>query len=197
MWHNLKTWLRKCHKPDNSPVLWELSVHFTRFYLPWWGGVLGLRKFISPFHRVQMMQPQNYKSHIVVLLFCVTLLCCSVTKLCLTLLWSQGLKPSRLLCPWQEYWSRLLFPSPGYLPNPGIEPSLLHWQVDSLPLSHQGSPRNIGTVVNWNHLSPYCVNPKTKEIWSAGGYRLHLFKTFRPPISSKLGCREIQNKMVK
>ena len=26
------------------------------------------------------------------------------------------------LCPWQEYWSRLPFPSPGYLPNPGIEP---------------------------------------------------------------------------
>ena len=23
---------------------------------------------------------------------------------------------------WQEYWSGLLFPSPGYLPDPGIEP---------------------------------------------------------------------------
>ena len=35
----------------------------------------------------------------------------------------------------QEYWSRLPFPSPGDLPDPG---SNLHWQVDSLPLSHQG-----------------------------------------------------------
>ena len=26
------------------------------------------------------------------------------------------------------------------LPRPGIEPCLLLWQVDSLPLSHQGSP---------------------------------------------------------
>ena len=26
------------------------------------------------------------------------------------------------LCPWQEYWSRLPLPSPGYLPNPGMEP---------------------------------------------------------------------------
>ena len=36
-----------------------------------------------------------------------------------------GLLPSRLLCPWdffrQEYWNGLPFPSPGDLPNPGIE----------------------------------------------------------------------------
>ena len=31
----------------------------------------------------------------------------------------------------QEYWSGLLFPSPGDLPNPGIEPSTL--QADALP----------------------------------------------------------------
>ena len=42
----------------------------------------------------------------------------------------------------QEYWSELLFPTPGD-PNPGIKPpllSLLHWQADSLPLYHLGSP---------------------------------------------------------
>ena len=36
----------------------------------------------------------------------------------------------------QEYWSGLPFPSPGSLPNQGSNPCLLHWQVDSLPLSH-------------------------------------------------------------
>ena len=40
----------------------------------------------------------------------------------------------------QEYWSGLTFPSPEDLPNLGIEMHLLHWQVDSLPLSTQGSP---------------------------------------------------------
>ena len=40
----------------------------------------------------------------------------------------------------QEYWSALSFPPPGDLPNPEIEPTPLHWQVDSLPLSHLGSP---------------------------------------------------------
>ena len=33
----------------------------------------------------------------------------------------------------QEYWSGLPFPSPGDLPNPGIEPGLTALQADSLP----------------------------------------------------------------
>ena len=40
----------------------------------------------------------------------------------------------------QEYWSGLPFPPPGDLPDPGIEPESPALQVDSLPLSHQGSP---------------------------------------------------------
>ena len=43
---------------------------------------------------------------------------------------------------WQEYWSGLPRPPPGDLPVPGIEPMSLvppALQVDSLPLSHQGS----------------------------------------------------------
>ena len=35
--------------------------------------------------------------------------------------------------PKQEYWSGLLFPSPGDLPNPGVEPASPAVQVDSLP----------------------------------------------------------------
>ena len=42
----------------------------------------------------------------------------------------------------QEYWSGLPFPSPGDLPNPGTEPTSPAWQVDSLPLSQQGSPES-------------------------------------------------------
>ena len=43
----------------------------------------------------------------------------------------------------QEYWSGLAFPSPGDLPDPGIELTSLvslHGQADSLPLYHLGSP---------------------------------------------------------
>ena len=40
----------------------------------------------------------------------------------------------------QEYWTRLPFPSPGNLPDPGIKPASPVLQADSLPLSHLGSP---------------------------------------------------------
>ena len=40
---------------------------------------------------------------------------------------SHGLLPSRFLCPSnfsrQEYWKGLPFPTPGYIPHPGIEPA--------------------------------------------------------------------------
>ena len=42
--------------------------------------------------------------------------------------------------PRQEYWSGLPFPSSEDLPNPRSNLCLLHWQADSLPLTHQGSP---------------------------------------------------------
>ena len=43
----------------------------------------------------------------------------------------------------QEYWNGLPFPSPGDLPNPGIESvsaASPAWEMDSLPRSHLGSP---------------------------------------------------------
>ena len=53
------------------------------------------------------------------------------------------LQPGRLLWPsdfpGQEYWSGLPFPSPGDLPDPGIEPSSPELQTDS-SLSYQGIP---------------------------------------------------------
>ena len=44
----------------------------------------------------------------------------------------------------QEYWSGLPFPSPGDLPNLGMEPRSPLLQVDSLPAEPQGKPRNTG-----------------------------------------------------
>ena len=38
----------------------------------------------------------------------------------------------------QEYWSGLPFPPLGIFPTQGSNQSLLHWQADSLPLSHLG-----------------------------------------------------------
>ena len=44
-----------------------------------------------------------------------------------------------------EYWNEWPFPSPGELPNPGIEPRSPALQVDSLPAEHKGSPR----ILEW------------------------------------------------
>ena len=40
----------------------------------------------------------------------------------------------------QEYWSGLPFPSPGDLPNPGIEPGSPTLQADALPSEPPGKP---------------------------------------------------------
>ena len=41
----------------------------------------------------------------------------------------------------QEYWSGLPLPPPGDLPDPGIKPASPAFQMNSLPLSHQRSPK--------------------------------------------------------
>ena len=40
----------------------------------------------------------------------------------------------------EEYWSGLPFPSPGYLPNPAIEPRSPALQADALPSESPGKP---------------------------------------------------------
>ena len=41
----------------------------------------------------------------------------------------------------QEYWSGLLFPSPGYLPDPGTEPRSSALQADALTSEPPGKPK--------------------------------------------------------
>ena len=78
----------------------------------------------------------------------------------------QSLSHAKLCNPWtvahqasvsmgfprQEYLSGLPFPSPGDLPDPGTESASPALQVDSLPLSHQGSPFEEIMVVNLPNL---------------------------------------------
>ena len=43
--------------------------------------------------------------------------------------------------PRQEYWSGLPFPSPGDLPNPGIEPGSPALEADALTFEPPGKPK--------------------------------------------------------
>ena len=75
--------------------------------------------------------------------------CCLIAMSCLTPLQPHGLKPARFLCPWDspgrntgECYHFLL---QGVVPTQGLNPHLLHWQEDSLPLSHQGTISRVTT----------------------------------------------------
>ena len=63
----------------------------------------------------------------------------------------------------QVYWSGLPFPSPGDLPDPGIEHVSSAWQMGSLPLNHQGNPwntRDVQKLRKWSEIlvvsPPHC-----------------------------------------
>ena len=69
----------------------------------------------------------------------------------------------------QEYYSGLLFPSPGDLPHPGIKPGSPALQADSFLLSHQGSP-----FCTYPFLFPFFAHPKpTPGIPVLVGYPPH------------------------
>ena len=78
---------------------------------------------------------------------CVTLFlilcCCLIAKSCLSLLQPHGLQHTRLLCPWdfpgKNTGVSCHFLLQGVFLTQGLNLCLLHWQVNSLPLSHQRS----------------------------------------------------------
>ena len=59
-------------------------------------------------------------------------------------LWPHGLYKQSVEFSRPEYWSGLLFPSPGDLPSPGIETRSPALQVDSLPAEPQWKCKNTG-----------------------------------------------------
>ena len=91
---------------------------------------------------------------------CVQVLCCAMLSrfscvwFFVTLCTIAHQAPLSMEFSRQEYWSRLAFPLPGDFPDLGIKPmSLLHGQVDSLPLRYLGSPKKI---FMWN-ISHSCM----------------------------------------
>ena len=63
--------------------------------------------------------------------------------------WTAGYQaPPSMEFSKQEYWSGLPFPSPGDLPNPGIEPGSPSFQADALTFEPPGKvPSKMYSVV--------------------------------------------------
>ena len=66
--------------------------------------------------------------------------------------------------PKQKYWNVLPFPSPGHLPDPGIEPISPAWQADFSLLDYQESPNR---KQHNDHSSKEWIN-KTCSVQSVG-----------------------------
>ena len=64
----------------------------------------------------------------------------------------------------QEYWSGLPFPLQRLVLTQGLNPYLLHWQADSLPLSHLGSP-TASPYSFGNHIHPPLESTITWRRW--------------------------------
>ena len=74
-------------------------------------------------------------------------------------------QPSRLLCPWdfagKNTGGAAISFSRGIFPTQGLNPYLLHWRVDSLSLSHQGSPSVNGS-------RKHCFHRRRAGWWWSG-----------------------------
>ena len=69
----------------------------------------------------------------------------------------------------REFGSGFSCPPPGDLPDPGIEPTspvALALQVDSLPLSHRGSPL-LRCMINYLYMTVVCPWGKKIRVESA------------------------------
>ena len=114
--------------------------------------------------------------------------CCRlVAQSCSSLSGPHGLQPVRLLCPWgfsrQEYWNGLPSPPAGDLSHPGIESVSPALQVDSLLLSHWGSPDRSIPIAK-KLLRFFC---KPYRLFLGSGPLYILFLLPRRPTLSTLG----------
>ena len=84
----------------------------------------------------------------------------------------------------QEYWSGLPFPSPGNLPDPGIEPRSLNCGQILYHLSHQRSSLRLNELLGWNTHPIGLVSSwsKTSEnsLCVSVSFPLSLFPTAHP-----------------
>ena len=99
-----------------------------------------------------------------------------VGKSCLTLKtpWTVAFQvPVSMGFSRQEYWSGLPFPSPGDLPDTGIEPGSPAWQADSLLTELQGKPPACSL--------PALLRTEILKVWS-----MEPLKSLRSNYGSKL-----------
>ena len=89
----------------------------------------------------------------------------------------------------QEYWSGLPFPSPGHLPNPGIEPGSLALWADALTSELPGKPKGVAIRNDGGK----CLDASIDSRDSSGQIGLCLAILFQEPKCVLKGCFDISN----
>ena len=108
-------------------------------------------------------------------LWCV--LSCSVISNSLGAPWTAAHQvPLSMGFPRKEYWSGLPFPSPGNLPDPGIEPGSHALQADSLPSEPPGELQDTG-VGSLSLLQGIILTELSLYILSKGSFQERKCKT--------------------
>ena len=95
----------------------------------------------------------------------------------------HGLQPTRLFFPWdfpnKNTGVGVHFLLQGIIPTQGLNPCLLHWQADSLPLSHLKSSQKVTLVSVWSNSLLTYLKYKTVHIFQY--YFLSSKRTFLVP----------------
>ena len=108
------------------------------------------RKLILLFGKRKNTESKRIHVHIANRKFCLSNICVKLfsevkllsrVRLFVTLWTVAHQAPLSMGFSRQEYWSGLPFPSPGDLPNPGIEPRCPAWQADAFSSEPPGKPR--------------------------------------------------------
>ena len=139
----------------------------------WWGCMT--RRLSGPAEAVLARpgQPEHQNSDNTGLCVCVCCVCVCVlvTQSCLTLQ-LHGLKPTRLLCPWDSpgknngVGSHSLLQ--GIVPTQGSNSGLWHCRQIFYHLSHQGSPYPLQTPQFCKMLASCCWHPAVgnqRRLW--------------------------------
>ena len=99
----------------------------------------------------------------------------------------RGLQPTRLLCPWDSPGKNAgvgcHFLLQGTFLTQGSNPSVLHWQADSSPQSHQGSPYLHKLLLLFNEQPGFlffslCINHTHIHCWRTSEHFVFLFILF-------------------
>ena len=107
-------------------------------------------------------------------------MCAKLLQSCLTLgnPWTLDHQvPLSMVFSRQEYWSGLSFPSPGDLPEPGMEHIAPILQADDLPLNHRGSSYKLVVFRNFKVYTDFhskqCCQPNPHIVNLS--YQVHQF----------------------